>query len=400
MLATIISILMAFILILSPYFTGEELRVPVIESAMLAIAIPLIFLLPLTLFFCWLPLQKAENNSTPRLIDLFKSDKHLRITGAWGVIFALFTLLCGVGAFHEIPQQWLFATWLIGLGITLDANRHLVMRIADYFNPYSVVKMFSNEAKQSIRIEKDQDLCDWIDALSEISLKAVQKHSSALANCALDAQNDVAKTFLEASKSIAHITDAEAAQAKGATNEVSYIMFYLYQRLDLVFSNAIKNHIEPTCSKIITIMGKLAIEAAKFDISLASAPLRFLGKFAKRAQDEGFEESTMTASCVFTEVSKSILNDIDITYLEIKDPFLSIINGMEVLSKAEFKKDKNISIPLLMTPFSDLKALFLQGKAKDHQDTPVIVQNIDRVLGEFEALQLVMNTIPEIPRTE
>ena len=150
MLATIISIILAIILVLSPYVTGEKLKVPVIESAMLAIAIPLIFLLPLTLFFCWLPLQKAESNSTPRLIDLFRNDKHLRITSAWSVIFALFTLLCGVGAFHEIPQQWLFAGWLIGLGVTLDANRHLVMRIADYFNPYSVVKMFTKEAKETI----------------------------------------------------------------------------------------------------------------------------------------------------------------------------------------------------------------------------------------------------------
>ena len=177
-------------------------------------------------------------------------------------------------------------------------------------------------------------------------------------------------------------------------------MFYLYQRLDLIFSSALRNHIEPTCSKIITLMGKLSIAAAKFDMSLASAPLRFLGKFAKKAQEEGFEESTLAASCVFTEVSKTILNEIDITYYEIKDPFLSIINGMEVLAKAEFKKNNNISIPLLMAPFRELKALFGQGKAKDHQDTPVIMQNIDRVLGEFEALQTVMNTIPEIPPTE
>jgi hypothetical protein len=147
-------------------------------------------------------------------------------------------------------------------------------------------------------------------------------------------------------------------------------------------------------------MGKLSIAAAKYDVSLASAPLRFLGKFAKKAQEEGFEETTLTASCVFSEVSKTILKEIDISYYEIKDPFLSIINGLESLTKAEFKKDKNTSIPMLMAPFKELKALFEQGKAKEHQDTPIIVQNIDRVLGEFEALQLVMNTIPAIPSTE
>ena len=65
MLATIASILLAIFLVLSPYITGETLKTPVIESTMLAVAIPLLFFLPIALFFCWLPLQKAENNTTP-----------------------------------------------------------------------------------------------------------------------------------------------------------------------------------------------------------------------------------------------------------------------------------------------------------------------------------------------
>lgn len=398
MLATIISFLLAVFVVFSPYVTHENLKIPVIESTMLAIAIPLLFLIPVAMFFCWLPLQNAENNATPRIIDMFKNDRHLKIMGAWTIIFALLTLLYGVGAFHYIPQQDLFAAWLVGLGATLDTIRHLVIRIADYFNPSAAVEMFSNEAKECIRNEHEDDLRGWIDALSEITLKGIQKHSSALANASLDAQNDVAKVFLGASKSISHSAEDKEAldKGQGLTDRVSYTMFYLYQRMDLAFNSALQSRLEPTCSKIITIMGKLAVEAAKYDMSLATAPLRFLGKFAKKAQDAGLEESSITASCVFSEVSKALLTDIDITYNEIKDPFLSIINGMEVLAKEEFKKDKNISIPLLMEPFKELKTLFSQGKAKEHQDTPVIMLNIDRVLGEFEALQMVMSTIPKI----
>lgn len=400
MLGTIVAILFAVYLVLSPYVTGENLRTQVIESTMIAVAIPLLFLLPISMFFCWQPLQQAESKATPRIIDLFKKDKRLAIIGVWTIIFALITLLYGVGAFHHIPQQWLFAAWLIGLGITLDAMRHLVLRIADYFNPYSAVEMFTKEAKQSVRDENEQGLCNWIDALSEVSLKAIQRHSTALANNALDELNDVGRLFLEANKSIGLVTDDKQTKAMGIADKFSYTMFYLYQRLDIAFNNALEKNMEPTCSKIITIMGKLAVSAAKFDMSLASAPLRFLGKFAKKAQEKGLEESTITASCVFIEVSREILTEVDITYYEIKDPFLSIINGMEVLAKGEFKKDKNISIPLLMAPFQELKALFEQGKAKDHQDTPVILQNINRVLGEFEALQTVMSTLPPLPKPE
>jgi hypothetical protein len=126
--------------------------------------------------------------------------------------------------------------------------------------------------------------------------------------------------------------------------------------------------------------------------------LRFLGKLAKRAQDEGLEETALKASCILSEVAKAIMNDVDIKYLEIKDSYLSIINGLEVLAKGTFKRDKSTNISFLMQPFKDLKELFQSEKARDHQDTPVIMQNIDRVLGEFEALQLVMSTIPPIPQ--
>jgi hypothetical protein len=148
------------------------------------------------------------------------------------------------------------------------------------------------------------------------------------------------------------------------------------------------------------ILGKIAVDAAKYDVSLASAPLRFLGKCAKTAQDQGLEETPVTAVCTFYEVAKTILNDIDIRYYEIKDTYLSIINGIEVLAKGDFRRNKEIDLNILMQPLKDLLILFETPKAKDHQDAPVIIQNIKRVLGEFEALLMVMATLPTIPVVE
>lgn len=105
----------------------------------------------------------------------------------------------------------------------------------------------------------------------------------------------------------------------------------------------------------------------------------------------------MTASCVLSEVANQLLTEIDVTYLELQDPFLSIINGLEIIAKGEFQRNKSINIAILEQPFKELKTLFEQGKVKDHPDTPVIMQNINRVLGEFDALRLVMATRPPIP---
>ncbi len=396
MFATLVSLLMAIYLILGPYVTGENLKIPVIESAMLAIAVPLLFFLPLAFFFCWLPLQRAENDSTPRIIDTFKKDKHLHLMAAWSMVFALFTLFCSIGSFHPIPQQWLFAFWIVGLGLTLDANRHFVMRVLSYLNPFDSIELFAKEAKGSIQKENEQNLCLWIDALSEMALKGIHKQSASVSNAALDALAKTTTLFLEASKSIGHQTEDKQMLKMGIKDKVSFTLFFLYQRFDLIFDAAVKNSLEPTCTKMITLMGKIAVATGVYDMSLASTPLRFLGKFAKKAQEHRFEEAVLTASCTFTEVAKALLTDVDITYYEIRDPFLSIINGMEVITKKEFQRDKNTSIPLLMQPFQELKALFETGKAKEHQDTPVILLNINRVLGEFEALQLVMATVPKV----
>jgi hypothetical protein len=45
-------------------------------------------------------------------------------------------------------------------------------------------------------------------------------------------------------------------------------------------------------------------------------------------------------------------------------------------------------------PFKELEELFQSDKMRAHADAPVILQNIKRVLGEFEALQAVMSAMP------
>lgn len=395
MIGTIIAFILAVFTLIQPYVI--ELDKPK-AYLMLVLAIPFFFFVPTGLIFSWNSLVKAEQNSTPRIVEMFRRDFHIRAITAWLILFPLLSIFFSLDILYtqSLNKAWLFAIWLVFLGISIDAVIHFCRRIVDYLNPFSMVKMFTNEARESIRNDKVIELCHWIDGLSEVALKGAQRNSISLTNFSLTELEQVARLFLESLKSISHRAEDKETKALGISDKASYVMFYLYQRLDMIFDKALKSHLEPICSVIITLFGKLAVDAAKYDISLASPPLRFLGKCAKAAQDEGLEETVLKASCLYPELARTILKDIDITYLEIKDPFLSIINGMEVLAKGMFKRDKQLSIPFLMQPFIELREMFKGEKEKVHQDTPVIVQNIDRVLGEFEALQMVMNTVPPL----
>lgn len=401
LIGTLFSIILAVLLEFDPHIHGIALGTGT-RIIMVGVAFLLLVLLAIGLILAWSPLQKAEQNTAPHVLEMYRRDKHIGLPIGWIVVFSLVTMVFASDViFPSLSQrEWFFPTWIILFGISIDLIIYYIRRVLGYLNPFAIVRMFSDKAKTCVRNNQELELCGWIDALGEVAIKGIQKYSTSLCHEALSEEQEVMRLFLSASKSIAHAGQDEQLKASGISDKVSYTLFYLYQRLDIIFEKALKNHLEPTCSLMITLLGKIAIDAAKYDVSLASPALRFLGKFAKKAQAQGFEESALTASCVFLEVAKEMIGEIDLAYYEIKDPFLSIVNGMEVLSKEAFKRDKTMNIQLLMQPFKDLRALFDNDKMKNHQDTPIILQNIDRVLGEYEALLIVMNTMPAIPKIE
>jgi len=400
MLGTLLALVIALFLQIHPI--PQQIDLSALAAIMLLISIPFLIIFPLGLMWTWLPMQKAEQNATPRILEMFRLDNHIRMTGGVIVAFPLITLAMVGGLLYIYPleRNLILGLWILLLGITIDSLRHYAKRVMRYLNPFSVVTLFTEYAKATIRNNQESDLCHWVDALTEVGIKGIQRHSSAICNLIIDELQEISQLFLEASKSIAHPNKDAQSEALGISDKVGFMMFFIYQRLDMIFQKALNNRMETTCNHLIAVLGKIAVSAAKYDVSLASVPLRFLGKCASHAQNEGLEETPITASCTLLEVAKIILTDIDIRYYEIKDAFLSIINGMDILAKGTFKRNKETNIVLLMQPFKDLKKLFEQPNTKDHQDTPIILQSINRVLGEFEALLLVMNTMPKIPDIE
>lgn len=398
MFGTLITLLVA---VLTAFLSfNDKMSIDSSISAVLAI-VPILLLVSLA--FVWiiasLGLQKAEQNLTSGVMQLVKKDKHTKFYSA-GILttafLALFILLNpqSIEKYTSIP--WI-APWLVLIGMAFDFLYLTIKRIYEYINPLSVVALFTQAAKKSVKEDREVDMCNWVESLSEIAVKSLHRSSNSLCVNSISEMREVLRMFLDSSKSVAHETQDQQSLSEGITDKVSYTLFYILDRLSLIYHKALADQIEPVCSAVITTLGKITVDAANCDLSLVSHPVRFIGEFCRKAEDRGMKEIPIKGSCTLVEASKVIINQVDLTYQDLIFPFSSIINQLNETAKESFRKDKNLNIKGLMQPLLDLKNLFQSEKLAKHRDTPSLKIALDNVLSEWETLDTVLRTMPPIP---
>jgi hypothetical protein len=348
----------------------------------------------LVLATSFVPLQRGEQNLTPRILELFKKDRQI----IWinrGIIFITLAMLFII--FYQVPLPINpFLCMLIALGALFDLLHSLINKIFNYLNPFTVSKMFTKEAKKSIVESRETDLCDSIESLTEVSLKSLNYSSASLCNHGLDELREIMQLFLAGSKTIALNIPDEQAKESGITDKVSYTLFYFFERIELIFHKALRLNLSNVCTAVITLLGKITMYAANCDLSLASYAIHFIGKFSKQAETKGFSEVALKGTCTLVEVSKKIINEVPLAYMDLKDPFFSVITQLDSIAKESFRQNKESSIPFLIAPFQDLRALFQSPKVASHPDTPSILNQINSVIAEWDALSIVLATLPPI----
>lgn len=397
-MGTLISLFLAIFLYFHPLLEGNDSFVYL--AFLIAIFAGIFFLaFQVLLAYAWGPLGKAEDNFTWRVVDMHQKDREDLLANIWSVFFVIASLGCFIDILwtHQIPLKWLAPIWIVLLGAAIDAFLYKIKKIYQYLSPFAVIQMFSQQAQKSVQTEKELDLCHWLEALSEIAFKALDKQSTSVCHDAIAEIQKTMRFFLESSKRIG-LSDLDAqSTSMGIKDKVSYTLFYVFQRLEMINEKALQSKFEMTIEQLISTLGKIALDSAKYDLSLASYPLYYLGKFTLKAQANGMQEIGAKATCILIEVTKAIVAQVDLTYQELQEPFLSVINSLEKIAKETFKQDKSSNITLLVQPFKDLKELFLKNeKMVKHQDTPVLVQSLDRIIGEFNTLEVVLKTMPPI----
>lgn len=347
----------------------------------------------------WRSLVEAAEEGTAYLFDVVKKDPLQWFANLYLTFFPLLTLL--ILLFFFLPtalthNQWV-AVWLVGLGIGLDLLYSSSRQYLKFLNPFHLLEQLTRTANHDVENNKELELCNTIEAISEIAVKGVDNTNIGLPNEALDQLQQISRNFLHSSQRLGHPT---SDQALGIADKITYTLYFLYQRIELIFQKALDQHLEPVCSAVITTLGKIAYHAAKFDISLSADPFHLIGRLAKKAQLEKMPDVGVKASITLLEVAKLVLDEVDVTYQELRDPFLVLVNDLHEIAKEGYRQDKEIDLELLRQPFRQIKELFATEKLLNHPDTPVIIAKADQALAEFDALELILKTVPPLPVLE
>lgn len=372
MFATIISILLSLYL----YFYGSAWSPTQLFPFSIAASAILLSFGAAALLVSFLPVQKGEQNITPRLSELFKKD--IRINLGMAFLFSLPLIIIGV---TFLPHPVIPTLILLGMGI--DVLYLLIRRIMDYLNPFKVTDFLKNEGFYAVDNSNDTLFCRSVEACSEIAIKSLQRHNSALAKYALNSLELMSEKFL--------------ASSKGRTEALDYVLIFLFEHLEMIYMHALDKRLEMVAGDVITSLTKLAIYAARIDLSLATLPLYYMDKLSKIALERGAGDVAIKATSGFLSVAQSLGSVKDIQYQDLKPSFITMITSMDTTAKEMFKKDKTIRIALLVHPLKQLAELIENEPFKNHQDKEAIALQIKLVLDEFSALEAVLATMPPIP---
>ncbi len=398
-MGTIFSALLSLFLVIRPlHIEGRESEW-LFASIVGFVAIIFLLVLFLLMTMAWTPLGKAEENFTWRILELYQKDTNNFLATVWVVFFLIASIACVLDLIwaHQIPSEYMIPLWVLLFGITIDACFYKVKKVYAYLTPFGVIQMFANQAKKSVQDEKELDLCHWIEALSEVAFKALERLSTSVCHESINEMQKTMRFFLESSKSISHHEQDSQSLAMGVKDKVGYTLFYFFQRLELIHEKAVQSKLEMTSEQVISALGKLTLDAAKYDLSVVSYPVHYIGKFALKSQAAELSEVGTKATLILVEVTKAIVSQVDLSYQELQEPFLAIINNLEKIAKETFRQNKSINLKLLVQPFKDLKELFEKNeKIANHQDKPMLVQALDRIIDEFNTLEVVLKTMPPI----
>ncbi|MFA6915601.1 MAG: hypothetical protein WC222_04330 [Parachlamydiales bacterium] len=395
MLGTIVSVAVAVYLSFHPIEVASG-SVNAFAAVIALVGLIMGLALPFLSAMIWRPLQKAELTATPRVTELFHNDNILSYIRYWSLLLPLlmFVLAIDLSITHFIPVSALLAIAVVLLGISLDAIQVATARMSNYLSPAHTLDYFNAAAKKGIKEEKYGEVCAWIDAISEVGVQAARNGRLSLSMQVLDDIHDILRNFLQASKSISHhLPNVSEGKKDSGVDTVSYVLLFAFQRLEMINNKAAEMKLEPICSHVVNILGKIALDAAQYDITTAQYPLLYLGRATRIASEHNIPDISFKSSIALTELAKMLPQKVDTTYLEIAPFYTVLLSQLDQNAKNIFKNDKSISFDVLLQPFNDIKNLFANSS---HQDAPAITNMTDNILEQFKTLEDVLTSMAPI----
>lgn len=399
MKATLISLALAAILFIFHAEINEADIQPALNGFFL-ISLYTLFVVPLIHVCTWLPLQKGEQNTTPHLMEMFSKDKRIGAKTFLLLIFPLISFaLVVLGAFGRgFDKHYLILVWIVLFGFSIDVLIHLLSRVRTFLDPFKSVEIFTEEAKEAIKSDNVDEIANSIDSLYEVATRAYDRSNTSLAAQAIFELKEIGVHFLSASKSLPNLNKELDDLENKNVDTIGYTFSYLISRLSLLAEKAVQKRYDPLVNQIISSLGRLTISAAKFDMTLTTAPLQAIGNIATQAVKANVRDIGFKTPYLLLEVAKSISKEANFNYQEIKTPFNSLLSAIDVIDKELFKLDKTVSIDNFKQPFIALINLFGEPVFADHQDGAALKAIASQYLDEYKTLESVLTSLPPLPQ--
>lgn len=324
--------------------------------------------------FAWKTQSKLQKNISSKILGYLSKNW---IVSILEFLALAAVLVCVLGSyFHE-------AVSLFAIVIVILSAWELFRISRTASDPFHIVTGYQNEASRCISQNREADLCDWIDAVHEVSYKSLRNSSFPLASAALDTQLHIGKQFLSQSDSL-------------DLPKIGYVLYFLFDRLKSLFDLALREKQEPICVQINTTFGKLALHAMGTHPHFAGAALTIAGNLAEKAVHEGFRDVAVKTGLMLIELSHTAANEAPLDDKDLGDAMLEVVKTLENISKEIYRQDKTIPLEVLRAPFLQLKTALAGSPNVNHPTVTMTIHDIDRVLAEFQELELILKTIPPI----
>ncbi len=341
-------------------------------------------------------LQRADSGACPGLMGVARDDAGLAWLHRGLHIFPLLALLLAVSLLI-VNSSVLLAAWLVTVGLSLDLLVRYLSHISGYIDPNAAVEKLVHLGATDAENGRDSELTDKIVILCDLGYHSLRRQTSHEALHTISALGDLLEHFMHANRRQLKSEELHSPNHMRA----GYIAAFTTDHLESLCRNALFDQMDPTAIHVLTTLGNASVAAAQGSPEVACQLIQSMGRLALTALETGHFEVCIKGSLTLMETAKMLVSDPEASQNDLHKPLLTAVGQLGDIAKTQFRQDRDAELNFLTQPVRDLKAFFSNDSTlSGRKDVKIALQALETILSDFLNLQLVLNTLPDIPDVE
>lgn len=355
--------------------------------------IPLIAAISTSLYVSRL-IQKNQFKTIATGLSFYLKDRSLASTFAVLFVFFLFSI-----SLIALPSSLdLFLVWVVALGVAFDFLRFFIRHSLRYLSMPILIGKIEKKLVKAIGMMNEPKAFELLLCVMEACATAIAKKKLHLAATMLGALQKLTEVYVQ-ELARAELQGPPSLAGEGGPSffdKVNYLCLFVCERLEWMNELAIRSHIRPVATEIMTTFGRLSLFFSRHSPDLASHPLAFLLKCARDAQHENEQDIVIRSTLALSETCKAFIRLSQEKKESFKTLIFDCISTMEDIAKMMYLHNKEINPALLMQPFAEVGEFMGTKQALTCPDRDEIFNALRRSLAQFQTLQMVSSNMEEI----